>query len=70
MFGLSLETADLWTQLDDLTDTIFVIVILLSSKSTSYIQLKSDNPLEYPKIQPLTNYLGTWYVGDKYLICR
>lgn len=52
MFGLSGKSADRFTQLNDLTDTIFVIITLLSQKSTGYIELRSADPTEYPKIHP------------------
>lgn len=52
MFGLSQETADLFTQLNDLTDSIVVIVILLNHKSTGYVELQSADPTVYPKIFP------------------
>ncbi|KAK7574287.1 hypothetical protein V9T40_011478 [Parthenolecanium corni] len=52
MFGLSQKTADLFTQLNDLTDSIIIIVILLDYRSTGYVELRSADPTEYPKIIP------------------
>lgn len=52
MFGLSQETADLFTQLNGQTDSIIVIVILLNHKSTGYMELRSADPTVHPKIFP------------------
>ncbi len=51
MFGLSDETAALFTELNDLTDLVFVIVILLDVRSTGFVELASLDPAEYPKIR-------------------
>lgn len=56
IFGLSEETADLFTQLNDQSDLIIVMVILLNHKSTGYIELRSADPTVYPKIFPYFLY--------------
>lgn len=55
MFGYSKETADLFTKLNNETDLIFVLIILLDVRSTGYIELKSKDATVYPKIY--TQYL-------------
>lgn len=52
MFGLSEESASFFTDLNNQTDLIFIILILSESKSTGYLKLNSADPLDYPKIYP------------------
>ncbi|XP_065211276.1 glucose dehydrogenase [FAD, quinone]-like isoform X2 [Planococcus citri] len=52
MFGLSEETASFFTDLNNQSDSIFIILILSESKSTGYMELNSADPLDYPKIYP------------------
>lgn len=50
MFGLSDQVADQFTKLNNVTDLIFVLVILLDVKSRGRVQLATKHPTDYPKI--------------------
>lgn len=51
MFSLSEESAALFTELNNQTDTVIPIVILTKVKSSGYIRLKTDNAEDAPLIQ-------------------
>ncbi|XP_050432058.1 glucose dehydrogenase [FAD, quinone]-like [Adelges cooleyi] len=55
MFGLSDEVAALYNALNKLSDTLMVVPISNNIISTGYVQLRSTDPLEHPKI--VANFL-------------
>lgn len=57
LYGMSEKTCDLFAEWNDKTDILLMILIICRGESRGYIELKSTNPEDSPKIYP--NLLGS-----------
>ncbi|XP_065211005.1 glucose dehydrogenase [FAD, quinone]-like [Planococcus citri] len=65
LYGMSEKTSDLFAQWINKTDVLLMILVICQGKSRGFIELKSTNPEDGPKIHP--NLLGTQEDIDKML---